>query len=112
MDFSAFDVPPCPDCGGILKPDVVFYGENVPRPRVDAALQRLAESDLLLVVGSSLMVYSGLRFVHAARERGLPVVAINMGVTRADALFTEKVNVDCTAALQSLAHAASLTRAS
>ena len=56
MDFGAFQVPPCPRCGGILKPDVVFYGENVPRPRVDAALQGLLESQLLLVVGSSLMV--------------------------------------------------------
>ena len=103
VDFSAFVVPPCPLCGGILKPDVVFYGENLPRPRVEGALQRLAESDALLVVGSSLMVYSGLRFVHAARERGLPVAAINLGTTRADALLTLKLAQACGPALQALA---------
>ena len=105
VDFGAFQVPPCPRCGGILKPDVVFYGENVPRPRVDAALQGLLESQLLLVVGSSLMVYSGLRFVHAARAQGLPVAAINMGATRADGDFTLKHASPCGPALMALARA-------
>ena len=105
VDFSTFQVPPCPRCGGILKPNVVFYGENVPRPRVDAALQGLLESQLLLVVGSSLMVYSGLRFVHAARAQGLPVAAINMGATRADGDFTLKHVSPCGPALMALARA-------
>lgn len=105
VDFSAFVVPPCPLCGGIVKPDVVFYGENVPRERVQAALQALAASDLLLVVGSSLMVYSGLRFVHAARTAGVPVVAVNLGVTRADDLLALKVAAPCNAVLQALAQA-------
>jgi NAD-dependent SIR2 family protein deacetylase len=105
VDFSAFAVPPCPLCGGILKPDVVFYGENVPRERVNGALQRLADSDALLVVGSSLMVMSGLRFVHAARERGMPVAAINLGTTRADALFTLKLAQACAPALAALVRA-------
>ncbi|NMM78091.1 NAD-dependent deacetylase [Rhodococcus sp. SRB_17] len=103
VDFSRFSVPPCPLCGGILKPDVVFYGENVPRPRVDDAMQRLAESELLLIVGSSLMVYSGLRFVHAAKQLGLPVVAINLGATRADAQLDGKWQAACAPALEDLA---------
>ena len=73
-------------CDGMLKPDVVFFGENVPRERVDAVFAALAESDGLLVVGSSLMVYSGFRFAVAARERGLPVTVLTQGRTRADEL--------------------------
>ncbi|NGO91410.1 MAG: NAD-dependent deacetylase, partial [Halomonas sp.] len=69
VDFSAFVVPPCTLCGGLLKPDVVFFGENVPRNRVDAAFAALHAADGLLVVGSSLMVYSGYRFAVAARGR-------------------------------------------
>ena len=72
---------------------------------VDAALQGLLESQLLLVVGSSLMVYSGLRFVHAARAQGLPVAAINMGATRADGDFTLKHASPCGPALMALARA-------
>lgn len=103
-DFSRFDVPACARCGtGVLKPDVVFFGENVPRPRVDAAHAALARSDALLVAGSSLMVYSGYRFVQAAVDRGLPVVAINQGRTRADALLALKVQQDVGQALQMLA---------
>jgi hypothetical protein len=59
MDFSTFAVPPCSSCGGVLKPDVVFYGENVPRDQVAAAQTRLESADAMLIVGSSLMVYSG-----------------------------------------------------
>jgi NAD-dependent SIR2 family protein deacetylase len=57
-DFSSFAVPPCRRCGGVLKPDVVFFGENVPRDRVDAAARHLEQADAMLIVGSSLMVYS------------------------------------------------------
>ncbi|MBR7560567.1 NAD-dependent deacetylase, partial [Mycobacterium tuberculosis] len=62
-DFSTFVVPDCPHCGGVLKPDVVFFGENVPRERVAAVHDHLQQADAVLVVGSSLMVYSGFRFV-------------------------------------------------
>src|SRR5262249_53331066 len=82
--LDGFRVPDCRECGGVLKPAVVFFGENVPRPRVKQAFRALGEADALLVVGSSLMVYSGFRFVLAARERGLPVAAVNLGRTRAD----------------------------
>ena len=98
-DFSSFAVPACNRCGGVLKPDVVFFGESVPRDRVEAAAQRLDEADAMLIVGSSLMVYSGLRFVHWAAAAGKPLAAVNLGRTRADELLTLKVEQPCEAAL-------------
>ncbi|GAB3750590.1 NAD-dependent protein deacetylase [Lysobacter olei] len=94
-DFHRFRVPDCEACGGLLKPDVVFYGENVPRDRVSAAQQALANADAMLVVGSSLMVYSGYRFARMAREAGLPLAILTRGVTRADDLATLKLAADC-----------------
>lgn len=92
LDFSSFDIPPCPVCGtGMLKPDVVFFGESVPRERVADAMAALARADAVLVVGSSLMVYSGFRFVLAAHEAGKPIAAVNLGRTRGDALLALKV---------------------
>lgn len=99
---TGFRVPDCPHCGALLKPDVVFFGENVRRPRVDRAMALLEEAELLLVVGSSLMVWSGYRFVLAARERGLPCAAINIGRTRADALLDCRLARDCDSALAAL----------
>ncbi|EFF74260.1 NAD-dependent protein deacetylase [Achromobacter piechaudii] len=101
-DFSQFMVPPCPRCGGIVKPDVVFFGETVPRERVDRANAGLASADAVLVVGSSLMVYSGYRFVTAASRNGMPIAAINLGRTRADNLLTLKVEQPCAVALEAL----------
>lgn len=98
-DFSRFDVPPCPACGGIVKPDVVFFGENVPRERVEAATRAWADADALLVVGSSLMVFSGYRFVAAAARAGKPVATVTLGVTRADPLVTLKIDAPCAEAL-------------
>ncbi len=91
-DFSSFVVPDCPQCGGILKPDVVFFGENVPRDRVDRAFDGVAKADALLVVGSSLMVYSGYRFAEAAAASGKPIAAVNLGRTRADHLLALKIS--------------------
>ena len=102
-DFSGFVVPDCPQCGGILKPDVVFFGENVPRSRVDRAFEGVAKADALLVVGSSLMVYSGYRFAEAAATAGKPVAAINLGRTRADHLLTLKISEPCEEALSGIA---------
>ena len=102
QDFAAFDVPPCPACGGVLKPDVVFFGETVPRERVDAVRAALAQSDALLVAGSSLMVYSGYRFVEDALAIGKPVVVVNRGRTRADDVLTLKVEHEVGAALEAL----------
>ena len=101
-DFATFQVPACDACGGMLKPDVVFFGENVPRARVDAAMAGLAQADGMLVVGSSLMVYSGLRFVHAAVRAQIPVAAVNLGRTRADDLLRFRMAAPCGDALRVL----------
>lgn len=90
-DFSTFEIPPCPVCGGILKPDVVFFGEGVPKARVEAAMAGLEAADAVLVAGSSLMVFSGFRFVNAAAKAGKPIAAVNRGRTRADALISLKI---------------------
>ena len=96
---DGFRIPICRDCGGTLKPDVVFFGENVPRERVLATQAALESADAMLVVGSSLMVYSGFRFARMARECGLPLALLTRGVTRADALATLKLNAECEAVL-------------
>lgn len=101
-DFCSFTVPPCPACGGVLKPDVVFFGENVPPEKVAAATAHLAQADAVLVVGSSLMVYSGFRFIQAAARAGKPIAAINLGRTRADDLLALKLEQNCEAALEFL----------
>lgn len=98
VDFAAFSVPAC-RCGGVLKPDVVFYGENVPRDRVETAIEALDRADAVLVVGSSLMVYSGFRFAERAASRGAPIAAVNLGRTRADHLLALKVEQACESAL-------------
>ncbi|MDP9898886.1 NAD-dependent protein deacetylase [Variovorax ginsengisoli] len=99
VDFASFDVPACPVCGGLLKPDVVFFGESVPRERVKAAFAALDASDAVLVVGSSLMVYSGFRFVQTAAAAGKPIAALNLGRTRADDLLALKVQAPVGATL-------------
>ncbi len=102
LDFASFHIPPCPRCGGIVKPDVVFFGETVPPERVLQANEALATADAVLVVGSSLMVYSGYRFVTAATRSNIPVAAINLGRTRADPLLVLKVELPCDEALSAL----------
>jgi NAD-dependent deacetylase sirtuin 4 len=92
---SGFAVPDCERCGGVLKPHVVFFGETVPREKVAFAMSRLEEADALLVVGSSLTVWSGFRFVKRAAERGLPIAIINIGPTRGDDLATLKIEANC-----------------
>ena len=104
-DCSSFRVPRCACCDGMLKPRVVFFGEGVPRGRVEDALARLGEADSLLVAGSSLMVWSGYRFARLARERGLPLAIVNLGRTRADELATLRVQARCGEALGVVADA-------
>jgi NAD-dependent SIR2 family protein deacetylase len=99
LDFAAFDVPSCAVCGGVLKPDVVFFGERVPPERVARAMAALATADAMLVVGSSLMVYSGYRFAAAMAQAGKPIAAVNLGYTRADGLLALKIAEPCTDAL-------------
>lgn len=103
LDIKQLSLPHCLNCGGLLKPDVVFYGENVPPERVRFCYEALDRCDALLIVGSSLMVYSGYRFVRYVHERGLVVAAINYGVTRADDLLSFKLESDCGRALEGLA---------
>ncbi|HUJ14519.1 MAG TPA: Sir2 family NAD-dependent protein deacetylase [Thermoanaerobaculia bacterium] len=88
-------VPACERCGGILKPHVVFFGETVPQAKVAVAMQRLDEADALVVVGSSLQVWSGFRFVRRAAERRIPIAIVNIGPTRADHLATLRIDAEC-----------------
>jgi NAD-dependent SIR2 family protein deacetylase len=97
--IERFDPPRCGACDGLLKPDVVFFGENVPGPRYEEARDALAHADSLLVVGSSLMVYSGFRFVRQARDAGLPIAIVNRGHTRGDEFADVKVEGDVGAIL-------------
>jgi NAD-dependent SIR2 family protein deacetylase len=90
-ETTDFVVPRC-DCGGALKPDVVFFGENVPKPRVQRCYELVEAAAALLVLGSSLTVMSGLRFVRHAVKRGTPVVIVNRGTTRGDELATHKLD--------------------
>jgi NAD-dependent SIR2 family protein deacetylase len=87
-----FRYPPCGFCGGMLKPDVVFFGENARRHVVESAFALLERAEALLVLGSSLTVMSGLRFCRRAARDGKPVVIVNDGVTRGDDLATERVH--------------------
>lgn len=100
---AALRLPACDRCGGVIKPDVVFFGEAVPADRVARAGAALDNADGVLVVGSSLMVYSGFRFCRRARERGIPLAAVNRGRTRADDMFEVKVEADCGDILERLA---------
>ncbi len=102
MDFASFDVPACDTCGGLLKPDVVFFGESVPRERVQLAFSALDSADAMLIVGSSLMVLSGYRFAKTMAEAGKPIAAVNLGKTRADDLLSLKVTQHCSDALSFL----------
>jgi NAD-dependent SIR2 family protein deacetylase len=90
-----FRVPGCRNCDGVIKPDVVMFGESVPKGRVDDARRSVERAEALLVVGSSLMVYSGFRFVRQASESGKPIAIVNRGKTRADDIATIKVDADC-----------------
>ncbi|GGX55378.1 NAD-dependent protein deacetylase [Saccharospirillum salsuginis] len=92
VDFSTFRIYDCPQCGGVLKPDVVFFGDSVPKPRVQRALDALEASDALLVIGSSLMVFSGYRFCRYAQQWNTPMATLNLGRTRADDIVSLKLN--------------------
>ncbi len=95
-------VPDCETCAGTLKPEVVFFGGNVNREIVQHIYDELEEADGLLIVGSSLKVFSGYRFCRYAAERGLPIASINPGVTRADPLIQTKIQAEASPVLASV----------
>jgi len=99
-DFAHFQVISCPRCQGIIKPNVVFFGDLVPQKTRQAAEQALAECDALLVIGSSLMVYSGYRFCRLAKQAGKTLAAVNLGKTRADDLLDIKITAPLDEVLQ------------
>ncbi|GAA2271649.1 NAD-dependent protein deacetylase [Nonomuraea roseoviolacea subsp. roseoviolacea] len=99
---AGFRVVDCTGCGGLLKPDVVFFGENVPKARVDECFALVAGARALLVLGSSLAVRSGLRFVLRAAELGIPIAVVNQGPTRGDAEATIRLDAPLGATLTEL----------
>jgi NAD-dependent SIR2 family protein deacetylase len=102
-DTASFRIIDCSSCGGMLKPNIVYFGENVPKDRVEQAYSLVDQADALLVAGSSLTVYSGYRFVRHAAAHRIPVAIINRGRTRGDDLATVKVDVGCSPMLALLA---------
>jgi NAD-dependent SIR2 family protein deacetylase len=94
-ETASFRYVDCPRCGGMLKPDIVYFGESVPKDRVAQAFSMVDAADVLLVAGSSLTVFSGLRFVRHAAAAGKPVAIINRGITRGDEFATVKLDAGC-----------------
>lgn len=101
-DTASFLLATCEICNGRLKPDVVFFGESVAKPVVQRCFDLVEQAEALVVLGSSLQVMSGLRFVRAAARRGIPIVIINRGPTRADDLATIRVDGGCAETLAQL----------
>lgn len=102
-ETDSFVIVACPACGGMLKPDIVYFGESVPKDRVEQAYSMVEDAEALLVAGSSLTVYSGYRFVRHAAAHDIPVGIINRGSTRGDDLATVKVEAGCSEMLTLLA---------
>ncbi|MFL6709145.1 MAG: NAD-dependent protein deacetylase [Massilia sp.] len=104
-DLARFRLPHCPHCGGTFKPDVVFFGDGVAGSTTVEAMRRVEQADALLVVGSSLMVFSGFRFCRVAAAAGKPIAAVNLGITRADDLLALKVDASAEQVLPRVAAA-------
>ncbi|HEY8087781.1 MAG TPA: NAD-dependent protein deacetylase [Polyangiaceae bacterium] len=104
-EVERFVVAPCTACGGVLKPRVVFFGENVPRPVVDEAFAAVDAAELLLVLGTSLAVFSGYRFLRRAVERGIPVAMVNRGPVRGEEHAVLKVEASTGETMEALAGA-------
>lgn len=102
---ARFVTPACRACGGVLKPKVVFFGDNVARPVVDSAFAKIASADALLVAGTSLAVFSGYRFLVRAAERGIPIAIVNRGPVRGEERATLKIEASTGEALAALARA-------
>ena len=107
VDYERFRLSACAACGGVLKPDVVFFGENVPAPLVQRAMASLDGARALLIVGTSLMVFSGFRFARTAARLAVPIVVVNLGKTRADELSSLRLAGNVGELLQGALQAAS-----
>jgi NAD-dependent SIR2 family protein deacetylase len=105
--MESFQVPACEACGGVIKPHVVFFGENVPAETVEQAWSLFGEAEVLLVAGSSLTVYSGRRFIYRAQQEGVPIGIVNLGPTRADEMAAARVEAPLGLVLPQLADALS-----
>uniref|UniRef100_A0A5S6QTP0 Deacetylase sirtuin-type domain-containing protein n=1 Tax=Trichuris muris TaxID=70415 RepID=A0A5S6QTP0_TRIMR len=97
---ASFTTPYCSECGGIVKPDIIFFGEMLPIEEMRDAYMRVDEADAMLILGSSLEVLSGYRFAHQMFEQRRPVLIVNIGVTRADEMATVKVSSKCTTVME------------
>ncbi len=102
--IASIEIPSCPDCEGVLKPDVVFFGGTIPRQRAEQISKAVEDCDAVLVIGSSLTVFSGFRICRDAHRAGKPIAALNQGKTRADELLNLKLEVDCAQGLTQLQH--------
>jgi NAD-dependent SIR2 family protein deacetylase len=102
-DTASFRYVDCPSCGGMLKPDIVYFGESVAKDVVQQSFSLVEAADALLVAGSSLTVFSGYRFVRHAAALGMPIAIVNRGATRGDDLATVKVEGGCSELLTLLA---------
>ena len=101
--LEKMQLPSCVHCSGLIKPNVVFYGGSVDKKIISRVFEQLSQCDALLVVGSSLMVYSSYRYCKFAHDHDIPIVCINQGRTRADELLSLKVLLDCAETLKQLA---------
>jgi NAD-dependent deacetylase sirtuin 4 len=101
-NYDDFVYPACDCCGGVMKPRVVFFGENLPAETRTRSIELLEDADALLVVGSSLKVFSAMRLINLARARELPIAILNLGPTRADDLCDLRLDAPCTAVLSTL----------
>lgn len=102
-DYSTFNYPPCPSCGGVLKPAVIFFGESVPDALRDRSYSLLESASAFLLVGTSLATYSAFRLVKAAVEQGKPCMIINKGPTRADEIVQDKIELGTSEVLRRVA---------
>lgn len=95
VDYNTFEYPPCPSCGGVLKPDVVFFGENVRNFVRNSAMTSIRNADALLVIGTTLATHSAFQLIRETVDAGKPVVLLNRGPTRADSILSDRIGLDC-----------------
>lgn len=103
LDFTSFQIPSCYQCNGILKPNLIFFGENVSKDQVEKIMQIVKQSDGLILAGTSVSVYSSFRFARVAHDLNIPIAIINIGETRADELSFLKIEALCSQVFDQIA---------